>query len=172
MKQLLRHSATSLKKHNWESYSIEYIISAKDADNVPLLKLFLQDYTKLFSTQVNAGCFKCLSQYLVNYKQKLYKMENQNTCQYKLKPKYNLLPLEFGSNIYVTNNNINDEKGLILMKRFHALGKTPDVIFEVFPENYIELLEEQTENTTEENTTDATSENVEQSKKKTRKRSK
>jgi len=157
----LPYSATSLLKHNWEEYSIEYIISAKDADNVPLLKLFLQDYTKLFSTQVNAGCFKCLNQYLVNYKQKIYKMENQNTCQYKLKPKYQNIPLEFGSNVFINNNNITDEYAEKLLERY----KDAEKIFEVYPqtETTVEVVEEN-------ETTEATTENVEIPQKKTRKR--
>jgi len=161
MKQLLRHSTTSLKRHNWESYSIEYIIGGKDADNVPLLKLFLQDYTELFSTKVNAGCFKCLKNYHDNYKQKLYKMENQNTCQYKLKPKYQNIPLEFGSNVFINNKNITDEYAVKLLERY----KDADKIFEVYPQT------ETTNEVVEENEiTEATTENVEPQKKTRKKR--
>lgn len=116
-------------KHKWEEYSIEYIVSGKTTDNVPLLKLFLIDYSKLFHTStLNPSCSKCLQDYLNNYKNKINKMENPNTSQYRLKEKFNNIPLEFGSNIFVNNNNITDEYAEKLLERYNA-----EKIFDVYP---------------------------------------
>ena len=140
--------------HKWEIYNLENIISSKTADNIPLLKLFLQDYSKLFhTTTLNAGCQKCLQDYLTNYKNKINKMENPNASNYRLKQKYQNIPLEFGSNIFVNNNNITDEYAEKLLERYNA-----EKIFDVYPTiEKIEVVEE----TTEQETTEATTENVE-----------
>ncbi len=50
------------------------------------------------------------------------------TKNYKLKEKYNGLPLKFGSNIYVTNINLTDEYAEILLKKHNA-----EDIFDVYP---------------------------------------
>lgn len=152
-------------RHKWELYNLENIIGGKTADNIPLLKLFLQDYSKLFHTStLNASCQKCLQDYLNNYKNKINKMENPNTSQYRLKQKYNNIPLEFGSNIFVNNNNITDEYAEKLLERYNA-----EKIFDVYPTIEIEVVEETTQETTE-----ATTENVENptQEKRTRKRRK
>ena len=52
----------------------------------------------------------------------------ENNCKYRLKEKYNGLPLEFGSAIYVTNNNITDDYAKKLLERYD-----PETIFEAFP---------------------------------------
>ena len=118
--------------HKWETYNLEYIVGGKTSDNVPLLKLFLQDYSKLFhTTTLNASCSKCLKDYLTNYKNKINKMENPNTSQYRLKLKYNNIPLRNigeGYNVMVNNNNITDAYAEILLERYSA-----EKIFDVYP---------------------------------------
>lgn len=147
--------------HKWEEYSIDNIIGGKSSDGVSLLKLFLQDYSKLFhtTTTLNAGCQKCLQDYLTNYKNKINKMENPNASNYRLKQKYQNIPLEFGSNVFVNNNNITDEYAEKLLERYNA-----EKIFDVYPQptEKTEVVEE----TTEQETTEATTENVEQPKQK------
>jgi hypothetical protein len=149
MQQVKLYLMQNLSRHKWEEYNLENIIGGKTADNIPLLKLFLQDYSKLFhTTTLNAGCQKCLKEYLTNYKNKINKMENPNTSQYRLKPKYQNIPLEFGSNIFVNNNNITDEYAQTLLMRYSA-----EKIFDVYPtiEVVVETkeIEETTETTTE-----------------------
>lgn len=78
-------------------------------------------------------------------------MENPNTSQYRLKEKYNNIPLEFGSNIFVNNNNITDEYAEKLLERYNA-----EKIFDVYPQPTENVVEETTQETTE-----ATTENVE-----------
>jgi len=90
-------------------------------------------------------------------------MENPNTSQYKLKEKYNNIPLEFGSNIFVNNTNITDEYAKKLLERYDT-----EKIFDVYPTTEIDVVEETTNETTE-----ATTENVEPTQeKRTRKRRK
>ena len=161
-------------KHKWETYNLEYIVGGKTSDNVPLLKLFLQDYSKLFhTTTLNASCSKCLQDYLNNYKQKINKMENPNTSQYRLKLKYNNIPLRNigeGYNVMVNNNNITDAYAEILLERYSA-----EKIFDVYP-----ILEEKEKvvldieiNGEQKETTETTTENVEPTQeKRTRKRRK
>lgn len=62
-------------------------------------------------------------------------MENQSN--YRLKEKYNGLPLEFGSSIYVTNANITDAYAKKLLKNYKA-----ESIFDVFPKEEINVVVE------------------------------
>ena len=52
----------------------------------------------------------------------------QNNSQYRLKEKYNGIPLGFGSAVLVNNSNLTDEYALELLQRFEA-----ETIFDVFP---------------------------------------
>ena len=137
----------NLSRHKWELYNLENIVGGKTSDNISFLKLFLLDYQKLFSTKVNPSCNRCLQNYLHNYKQKIFKMENPNTSQYRLKPKYNNIALRAfgeGYNVNINNNNITDETAIILLERFNA-----EKIFEKFPIQEIQEEKEITEATPE-----------------------
>lgn len=68
--------------------------------------------------------------------------EQANKSNYALKTKYEGIVLEFGSSIYVDNENITDEYGLILLNRFLELGTPPESIFTKFPEEYASELKE------------------------------
>lgn len=52
----------------------------------------------------------------------------KNNSQYRLKEKYNGIPLNFGSAILVNNSNLTDEYAFELLKRFDK-----ETIFEKFP---------------------------------------
>jgi len=126
MQQLQPLLETNSYKYNWEGYDIGQIIGGASPDGVRYLKLFLTDYTALFSEVVNPGCSKCLNNYLSKYKLKIYEM--QNNSQYRLKEKYNGIPLGFGSAVLVNNSNLTDEYALELLQRFEA-----ETIFDVYP---------------------------------------
>lgn len=126
MQQQQQLSETNSYKYNWEGYDIGQIIGGVSPDGTRFLKLFLQDYTALFSEVVNPSCSKCLNNYLQKYK--LKKFEMQNNSQYRLKEKYNGIPLGFGSAVLVNNSNLTDEYALELLQRFEA-----ETIFDVFP---------------------------------------
>jgi hypothetical protein len=75
---------------------------------------FLKDYSQTFNeNNLNPSCEKCLERYFNNFKN-LNKMEN--TCKYRLHAKYNGIQLDFGSNIFVTNDNITDKLAKELIK--------------------------------------------------------
>ena len=52
----------------------------------------------------------------------------KNNSQYRLKEKYNGIPLNFGSPILVNNSNLTDEYALELLK-----NHTAEAIFDKFP---------------------------------------
>ena len=126
MPQLQQLLVTNSSKYNWEDFRIEDIIGGVAPDGIRFLKLFLIDYTSLFSEEVNPSCSKCLNNYLQKYKSK--KFEMQNTSQYRLKEKYNGIPLGFGSAVLVNNSNLTDDYALELLQRFEA-----ETIFDKFP---------------------------------------
>ena len=117
---------TNSFKYNWEDYDIEKIIGGVALDGTRLLKLFLIDYTTMFDEVVNPSCSKCMGNYLSKFKLKIYEM--QNNSQYRLKEKYNGIPLNFGSAILVNNSNLTDEYALELLKRFDK-----ETVFDKFP---------------------------------------
>ena len=117
---------TNSYKYNWENYDIEKIIGGVSPDGTRLLKLFLIDYTAMFDEVVNPSCSKCMNNYLSKFKLKIYEM--QNNSQYRLKEKYNGIPLNFGSAVLVNNSNLTDEYALELLERFEK-----ETIFDKFP---------------------------------------
>lgn len=129
----------SLYKHNWNDYSLQNIIGGKSADGVSLLGLFLKDYSKEFNTKtLNASCRSCISTYLKNYKSKFRQMDNK--CDYVLHKKREGLQLDFGSNIFVNNNNITNDRALKLIKRYKkAQGDKFELsyLFEAYPKEEV-----------------------------------
>lgn len=134
-----------MHKLRWETMNIEQIIGGKTPDDVRLLELFLQDYSKLFSTKVNPSCNKCLQGYLVKYKQKLQEMDSN--CDYKLKKAFEGIPLAIsgkGSSTSLNNSNLTNALAEKLIKRL-SKNKNFQVsqIFEKFPVEEIKVKAEQ-----------------------------
>lgn len=120
--------------HNWTEFSLELIIGGKTSDNIPFLKLFLQDYSRIFGVDtLQAGCQKCIYQYHKDIIKHFSKMETQS--KYKLHKKREGLQLEFGGSEFVTNDNITDESAKKLVKRFKEINPDfkMDDLFEVYP---------------------------------------
>jgi len=92
------------------------IASGVDSDGTKYLQLFLIEYTKLFPGTVNPSCNKCLSDYVTKYKKAMStnKLHPENSG-YKLKAMYEGIALEFGSQIFVTNENLTDEYAKTLL---------------------------------------------------------
>lgn len=113
----------------WLDKSIEYVIGGKSSDNVRYLKTFLADYVKEFGGTPNAGCSKCVKDYLTKYKKKLGSMSKATTnCDYTLKSKYEGLQIGLTGRT-VNNRNITNELAEELLC-YH----TADKIFSKFPE--------------------------------------
>ena len=132
----------SLHKHNWIEIGIDSILTNKDSEGVRYLQHFLKDYSQLTSTQVNAGCNKCIAKYYNNYINLLSDMEND--CEYRLHKKREGIPLAFGSNIRVTNRNITNDYADVLIKKYKAISKEFQLsdIFSKFPIEVIEVKKE------------------------------
>ena len=113
-------------KDIWLNIELSNLITGYDSNGVRFLSQFLQDYTLVFSESVNAGCNKCLSNYLLKYKLKFQVMEN--TSKYILKKKYEGISLNDTSSVMVNNRNITDEYAQELLLRFKA-----EEIFEAYP---------------------------------------
>lgn len=140
MQQQQQHLQTSSQHNTWLEIDSERLMNGVTKEGVRYLKLFLIDYKNIFGVNnLNASCSSCIRTYHSNYKQKFKDMEN--SCNYKLKNKYNGLPLSFGSQIYVTNNNITDEYAEKLLERYEK-----DVIFEKYPKEKKEVKEATPEN--------------------------
>ncbi len=107
---------------DWQSMKLETIISGKDANDCSFLQQFLIDYKKEFSVEiVNPSCQTCLKEYHNEFVKKFRKMENNS--KYELLKKREGLQLEFGSNIFVTNENLTDEYARILIDRYSELNE-------------------------------------------------
>lgn len=105
------------------------VLSNVTPNGVRYLEIFLNEYEKLTGEKdINAGCDKCITNYLTTFKKLKFKMENKNKSKYRLKEKYNNIPLEFGSNVFVNNNNLTDKYAQKLLKVYPK-----EQIFEVYP---------------------------------------
>lgn len=136
----------NLHKHNWENMNIEQIIGGKTADNTRYLQLFLKDYSKEFNiTTLNAGCNKCIKDYLRKYKSKFNNMDNNSN--YVLHKKREGIQLGFGSSVFVNNDNITDKYAEQLIKRYKKSHESKGEVFELsylfckFPKEEIKPVE-------------------------------
>lgn len=109
--------------------SLHTLTTGVDSSGVRHLELFLKEYKSIFSGTVNPGCSKCLTTYLDRYKKYKMKKKSENTSGYKLKKKYQNIPLEFGSPILVNNDNITEEYAKKLLKKKNGAD-----LFEEMPE--------------------------------------
>ncbi len=128
---------------SWKGYSLKQIVSGKSANGSLLLEGFLKDYSKLAGVKLSnlqPSCPKCLNTYFNEYTLK-NKIMNSN-CDYKLHKKYNGIPLDFGSQVLVTNANITNEYAETLISRYLNIYKNKNeefdvsLFFEKFPNNW------------------------------------
>lgn len=135
MQQQKQHSTLSLHKLNWLEMNTDGIIGGKAPDGVRYLELFLQDYSREFNnTTLNPSCRKCINDYLNNYKQRFRIMSTDSN--YLLHKKRQGIQLEFGSGIFVNNNNITDAYAKKLIKRYKSIQGDKfemSYLFEKFP---------------------------------------
>lgn len=105
----------------WEDMNIEQIIGGVTPDGTRYLKLFLIDYKNIFKNEsVCASCQTKLSGYLKKYTIKM--KSKDNTCQWRLKEKYNGIQLEPCSSVFLTNATLNDE---LAQRLFDLRGAKP-----------------------------------------------
>ncbi len=103
---------------DFQNMDVNTLTASTTAEGVTYLNLFLKEYTSLFNEKVNPSCNKCLTAYLAKYKRKMaQKNNNPENSGYRLKAKYQNIPLEFGSPILVNNNNLTDAYAEKLLSR-------------------------------------------------------
>lgn len=106
------------------------IATGVNSDGVKYLQLFLIEYNTIFPGTVNPSCSKCLQGYITKYKKAMSKNDTHpDNSGYKLKAMYEGIPLEFGSQIMVTNANLTDDYAKVLLS--HDDGKR---FFSTIPE--------------------------------------
>lgn len=121
---------------NWTKIDKVTIFKGTDENGNRYLGQFLKDYAKTFNVDVTAGCRKCLDDYYNRLIKHLNTMGTiKNTSGYKLREKYNGIPLAFGSAVLVNNTNITKEQAEHLIKN-HVLGAK---LFDEIPEQKDEI---------------------------------
>lgn len=102
---------------DWSKIALSSVLTGYDKNGNRYLSAFLRDYSQVFQPEeVNAGCIRCLEENYKKLTQYINTMSNKKECQYQLKPKYNGIPLKFGSQKRVFNDSITDEDGEFLLK--------------------------------------------------------
>jgi len=118
---------------DWTKYKAEEIRSGTDQNGNRLFPQFAQDYHSVFQTDVCPNC----KDFPVKVQNFLIKIKmSKEESNFKLKEKYDGLPLEFGSQVYVSNASITNENALKLLKT-HPKGKD---LFQTLPDNLDALL--------------------------------
>ena len=113
----------------FEFLDADAVLSKVTPNGVRYLEIFLNEYEELTGEKdINAGCNRCIANYLTTFKTIKFKMKNINKSKYVLKEKYNNIPLEFGSNIFVNNQNLTDKYAKKLLEVY-----SKDQIFEEYP---------------------------------------
>lgn len=124
--------------YDWETTPLHIIKEGvDDKTNKRLLELFFSDYEKAFGEKVNAGCPSCINDYVKKLKKSISKdSEKLKDSGYKLKAKYNGLPIVLGGAEVLNNSNINDKDAEKLFKRLKEINPSLNEsdIFEEFPE--------------------------------------
>jgi len=100
---------------DFSAMDIATLTRSVTGEGVRYLELFLKEYVSLFGGPVNPSCPKCLTEYLLRYKNHHKTMENPS--KYRLHARYENIPLEFGSPILVNNSNITDAYALKLLEQ-------------------------------------------------------
>lgn len=109
---------------DWKKYDANYVRTGI-LDGHRLAIDFASDFKKKFNREI---CISCESSFIADFKKYINTMEAKKS-NYKLKAKYNGIPLGHGKRGRLTNENMNDKDALYLIKN-HPKGKD---LFEVFP---------------------------------------
>lgn len=120
---------------DWLKIEKVAIFKEKDENGNRYLSQFLADYKRIFNPDViNAGCDRCLEDYYKNFIKHLTMSTTKEENQYVLKKMYNGIPLNFGSPILVTNQNMKKEYAEQLLKN-HPRGAD---LFDKLPDGFAE----------------------------------
>lgn len=125
---------------NWRDMDKVAVMQGIDQNGNRYLNQFLKDYSDTFGVKdINAGCSRCLDEYWNRFRKHQNTMKKVKNSGYKLKAKFEGIPLEFGSQIQVDNGNLSDEYAKKLIAD-HKLGE--DLFDELPSEDAISKEEE------------------------------
>ena len=105
----------------WSKYQAAEVRTGTDQDGNRLIVSFAGDYKAVFGADVCPNC-NGFDQKFINFLNATKVMSEKKKSGYVLKKMYQNIPLEFGSSIFVNNENITDEYGSELLKN-HPKGK-------------------------------------------------
>lgn len=106
------------KNKSWLDFDKKTIFEGKDEKGNRYLSQFLRDYKQVFpKAEINAGCGKCLEDYYTKLINHQAMKKGKPTHGYKLKAKFEGIPLHFGSQVLVTNANLTEAYAKELLKR-------------------------------------------------------
>lgn len=123
----------------WKTYQAKEVLTGNDENGNRLLSLFARDYKIITKSELCSSC----NNFTEKFNQFIEKLENMKNIEnknsvFQLNPMYDNIPLDFGSQIYVSNENLTNELALQLLVN-HPLGKE---LFSVLPENLDNLKKE------------------------------
>ena len=106
----------------WSKYKAEEVLKGTDGNGNRLISSFAKDYKSVFNQDVCPNCkdFNKKFQKFLNTTKAM--STNKKNSGYILKKMYENIPLEFGSNIYINNQNLTDAYAKKLLSK-HPRGK-------------------------------------------------
>lgn len=113
---------------NWSEYSSEQVRTHKNSEGVRLALLFSQDYFNKFGKEIT--CLTCIGGFENKFNEYINSEMKAEDLKYKLKAKYNGIPLGFGKSGRAVNGKITKQQAEYLAKN-HPKGKD---LFEIFTE--------------------------------------
>ena len=113
---------------NWSEYSSEQVRTHKNSEGVRLALLFSQDYFNKFGKEIT--CLTCIGGFEKKFNEYINSEMKAEDLKYKLKAKYNGIPLGFGKSGRAVNGKITKQQAEYLAKN-HPKGKD---LFEIFTE--------------------------------------
>lgn len=110
---------------NWSEYKPEYVRTAIVGGRRLVLD-FANDFEEKFNYEI---CITCISKFNNDFYKYINSMSTQKS-EFKLKAKYNNIPLGFGKRGRLSNENMNEKDAMFLLKN-HPKGRD---LFEKIPE--------------------------------------
>ena len=112
----------------WSKYQAAEVRTGTDQNGNRLLVSFARDYKEVFGVDICPNC-NGFNQKFINFLNKTKPMSEKKKSGYVLKKTYQNIPLEFGSSVFVNNENMTDEYGAKLLKS-HPKGEG---LFDILP---------------------------------------
>jgi hypothetical protein len=125
----------------WNKYQASEVRTGMDSNGNRLVSSFAKDYNSIFNFELCPNC-KGFEEKFKKFLKKTKIMAEKKASQYVLKKMYSNIPLEFGSSVFVNNENMTDAYGLKLLKN-HPRGLD---LFDSVPNTQKETIASQGQN--------------------------